>query len=402
MANAQLGTNYAGAGSNTLSALIPIIYEARDKVAREMVGLITAATRDASEATAALGQTVRSPVTQAIGLVATQPSNVVPNSGGQTLLYKDLTISNSYAAPIQWTGEEQRAIGENYAWVIRDQFEQSFRSLTNAIEASLVTTMVAGASRACGAAGTAPFNTPTDFSDFAQAHLILDNNGCPADDRRIVLGFAAYANLISKQTSLWKANEAGTDDLLRRGILNEVLNLKFHKSAQIDKNAHVIGNATSTYYSDGSGAVTPSTYQVGETAITLKTGSGTVVPGDVVTFAGDANKYVVTKGVAAPGIINIAAPGLVQTLADNVQMTIGATYKANFVMHPTSLMLATRAPLMPAGGDAASAVAMIYDDISGISFQVAEYKVYRQVHYETGAAWGSLANKTEFATVLMG
>lgn len=403
MANAQGGTNYAGAGVTTLTALMPIIYEARDKVAREQVGLITAATRDASENQAAVGQVIRSPVTQPVALVAIAPANVVPNTGGQTLLYKDLTISNSYAAPIQWTGEEQRAIGANYDSVIRDQFTQAFRSLDNTIEASLVATMVAGASRATGAAGTSPFNTAADFGDFAQAHLILDNNGCPVDDRRMVLGFKAYANLVSKQSSLWKANEAGTDDLLRRGYLNEVMNFKFHKSAQLDKNAHVIGGATNTYRSDVGGAADTTTYQIGESSILLKTGAGTVLPGDVVVFTGDTNKYMVVTGAAAAGdTIVLAAPGLMKTLADNVVVTIGAAYTPNIVLHPSALMVAIRAPLMPAGGDAASAVEMVLDDVTGISYQVAEYRVYRQVHFEVGAAWGSAANKAEFAAMLLG
>lgn len=404
MSNIQGGTNYAGAGATTLSALIPIIYEARDRVAREQVGLITAATRDASESQAAVGQTVRSPVTQPTSLTAIQPSNVVPNSGGQTLLYKDLTISNSYAAPIQWTGEEQRAIGANYDWVIRDQFTQAFRALDNTIEASLVSTMMnGGCSRAFGSAGTAPFNTVGDFSDFANGHLILDQNGAPADDRHIVLGFQGYANLTAKQSSLWKANEAGTDEFLRKGILNEVLNLKFHKSAQIDRNGHTAGTGAATYKSDGTGSVGGSAYAIGETVIKLKTGSGTVLAGDVVSFAGDTNKYVVVSGAAAAGdSITIAAPGLQAPLADNVTMTVGSAFKANFVMHPTALMLAVRAPIMPVGGDAASAVEMVFDEVSGISYQVAEYKVYRQVHYEIGAAWGSLANKPEFAALLMG
>ena len=401
MSNIQGGTNYAGAGATTLSALIPIIYEARDKVAREQVGLITAATRDASESQAAVGQIVRSPVTQAVGLTAIGPSNVSPNTGGQTILYKDLTISNSYASPLNWTGEEQRAVGGNYDVIVRDQFSQAFRTLDNTIEASLVATMLAGGSRATGSAGTSPFNTAGDFSDFANSNLILDNNGCPMDDRRMVLGFAGFANMVAKQPSLWKANEAGTDDLLRRGIINEVLGFKFHKSAQIDRNSHTKGTGAS-YVSVGTGAANGSVYQVGETAITLATGTGTVLPGDVVTFTGDANKYVVALGVSAPGVITLCAPGLQQTLADAVAMTIGNSYKANIVMHPTALMLAVRAPIMPAGGDAASDVVMIMDDVSGISYQVAQYKQYRQVHFETGAAWGSLANKPEFAAILLG
>ena len=63
MSNAQQGTNYVLPGGTSLSAIVPILYERRDRVAREQIGLITAATRDATEDQAALGQVVRSPVT---------------------------------------------------------------------------------------------------------------------------------------------------------------------------------------------------------------------------------------------------------------------------------------------------------------------------------------------------
>ena len=401
MSNVQGGTNYAGAGSTSLAALTPIIYEARDVVAREQIGLLTAATRDASEQQAAVGQIVRSPVTQAAAAVDIAPSNVSPNTGGQTILYKDLTISKSKAVPLSWTGEEQRAVGVNYDTIVRNQFMQAFRQPGNLVETDCVTTMLAGGSRATGTAGTTPFNTANDFSDFANANLILDQNGTPIDNRHIILGFTAYANLVSKQSTLYKVNEAGTDELLRQGTLAKVLGLNFHKSAQIDANAHVKGTGTS-YVSDGTGSVSGTSYVAGETAIKIKTGSGTVVAGDVVTFVGDANKYVVVAGVAAAGVITIAAPGLQTTLADGVAMTIGNNYKGNIVMDPTALILAARMPLMPAGGDAASDVMSVYDDISGLTYQIAEYRQYRQVHFETGMAWGTLANKPEFATILLG
>ena len=421
MSNAQQGTNYVLPGGTSLSAIVPILYERRDRVAREQIGLITAATRDATEDQAALGQVVRSPVTMPATPTDIVPSNVSPYSGGQTIEYKDLVIANSKSVPVQWTGEEQRAVGGQYEKILGDQFEQSFRGVGNLIEASLVSTMIAGtftstinatssvnyggASRAYGTAGTTPFGwSNSDYSAgmkaFGQLHLILDNNGTPEADRRLVLSQAAFAN-IRALPNLYKANEAGTDQMLREGIALQVEGFKFHKSNQLDKNKHLAGTGTG-YLSDGTGAVTPSTYQVGETSIKLKTGTGTVLAGDVVSFAGDTNLYVVGSGVSAPGTITLAQPGLQQTLADGVAMTITSTFTANFALNPAALILAARMPIMPAGGDAASDVAAVYDPVSGLTYQIAEYRQYRQIHYETGAAWGSLANKSEFAALLLG
>ncbi|MFX7731744.1 P22 coat - protein 5 family protein, partial [Acinetobacter baumannii] len=55
-------------------------------------------------------------------------------------------------------------------------------------------------------------------------------------------------------------------------------------------------------------------YAVGATVITLASaGTGTILAGDIITFAGDTNRYVVAQGnasVAAGGTITLAAPGL--------------------------------------------------------------------------------------------
>ena len=65
-------------------------------------------------------------------------------------------------------------------------------------------------------------------------------------------------------------------------------------------------------------------YSVGDTDIAIDTGSGTVLAGDVITFAGDDSKYIVKTGVTAPGTITLFPPGLKASLADNTAMTIGS------------------------------------------------------------------------------
>ena len=65
----------------------------------------------------------------------------------------------------------------------------------------------------------------------------------------------------------------------------------------------------------------------GTTVIPLITGTGTVLAGDTVQFAGDTNFYVVTVGIAAPGSITIASPGLkvaIPAAATAVTITSGA------------------------------------------------------------------------------
>ena len=256
----------------------------------------------------------------------------------------------------------------------------------NEVEADLAA-LHTKASRAYGTYNTQPFGTAADFTDMSQALKILDDNGAPGD-RRAVLSTSAIANLSGKQSALFKVNEAGTADLLRRGIIGDVLGVSIHKSAQVKTavTAGTMASATST----------SAAFTVGQTAIPLATaGTGLAVAGDLITFANDTNVYVVASVVqaganpASGDILTIAEPGLrvAQGVATRAITTIAATDR-NMVFSKSAIALVTRAPAMPEGGDDADDVMTITDPVSGLAFQVAVYKQYRQVRYELGLAWG--------------
>ena len=171
---------------------------------------------------------------------------------------------------------------------------------------------------------------------------ILDDNGCPQSDRHLVLGSAAVANLRGKQSILLKANENGSDAFRRTGAIAEVPldGFMLHNSNAIKQ----LTKGTGTSY------VTSGSTAAGVSSIALVTGSGTVLAGDVVTFAADANnKYVVNTGVAAPGTIALGGPGALVTIATANAMTIGNSYTPNMAFTRSALQLITRAPAMPLG-----------------------------------------------------
>lgn len=77
----------------------------------------------------------------------------------------------------------------------------------------------------------------------------------------------------------------------------------------------------------GSAYVTSGTYSAGDTSITLATGTGTILAGNVLVFAGDTNRYLVATGIASPGAVTLAAPGLLKPLASGVAVTVSANAK---------------------------------------------------------------------------
>ena len=388
-------------GANTLTGLIPTLYEALDIVSREMVGMIPAVSRNSSAARAALNESILIPIAPPGTMADNTPAVTAPNTGDSSIGNVSMTISKSKHVPIRWNGEEQKGMNNagTYGGVLMNQFAQAFRTLGNAIEVDLATTAYQNASRAYGTPATAPFGTAGDLSDIAQVRKILDDNGAPQSDLQLALGSAGIANLRGKQNVLFKVNEAGTSDLLRRGMIGELEGMSVRNSAAIKAIAKGTGSA---YTSDTAG------YAVGATVINLITGSGTVLAGDTVTFAGDTNKYVVVTGVAAPGAITIAAPGLLQAIPTSATaMTVGATATSNLAFSKSAIQLITRAPALPVGPDgkamdSADDLIQVTDPVTGITYDIAVYRQFLQLVYHVRLAWGTQAIKQNHIGILLG
>lgn len=382
--------------ANTLTGLIPTLYEALNRVSREMVGFIPAVTRDSNAERAALNQTVRSPIGEAGALEDVAAGTNPANSGDTTVGFVDVTITKSKVAPIRWNGEEQKGIGSTgvYNRVLADQFTDGMRKLVNAIEIDLAAEAKVTASRAYGSAGTAPFGTAGDLSDFAGVLRILEENGAPKEDLQLVLGSAAIANLRGKQSVLFKVNEAGSSDMLRNGMTDRVQSFALRNSGGIAPHTKGTGASYQTNLLAG--------YGIGDTAIALDTGTGTVLAGDIVTFAADGNNKYVVGSALSGGSIVLNKSGLRVAVPDNNALTVGNNYTPNAAFARSAMVLATRAPAVPEGGDSADDAMMITDPVTGLTFEVRVYRQYRQVKYEIGMAWGVRGVKSEHIALLIG
>lgn len=387
--------------ANTLTNLIPIIYEGLDVVSREMIGAIPAVDRDANLERVALGQTVRSHVAPQVSASDIVPAVIPPNDGDQVFDYFDVTIDNAKRVPIRWNGEEIKALGSGPTQqaMLRDQWAQGFRTLANMIESDILVKAVQKASRATGTPGTAPFGVRDDLSDFANSAQILDDNGAPVTDRQMILNSSAMSNIRGKQSVLFKANEAGTDQLLREGTIGRAEGFNIHYATQ--GKTFVKGT--------GAGFVLSGAHAEGATTLTLGTGTGTVKAGDAITIAGDDNVYMVNQGNGAggPGTIKIGGPGLRQAHADGDAVTIGASYRPNIAMSRSAGRLVTRAPSLPTdmGGqprDMATDRTTVVDPVSGLAFEISEYLQYRQVQYEIAIVWGFVVTKPANIAILRG
>jgi hypothetical protein len=383
--------------ANTLTNLTGTLYEALDTVSRELVGYIPAVRRDSRVERAALNQTVRSPVAPAMSSANITAAASGPATADHAFTNVPITISKAKSVTFTWNGEEQKGLNNNDMPMVdpllRDQFTQAFRTLSNEVESDIAG-LYTKASRSVGTAGTQPFGSASDLSDFANSLKELNINGSPTSDLHMVLSNLSAASLRGKQSVLFKVNESGTDNMLRNGALGRVQSFMVGESNQIP--AHTKGTGTS-YTSTAAG------FAVGTTSIPLITGSGTVLAGDTVTFAGDTNKYVVKTGITAPGTIVLAEPGLKKAIPTSATaMTIGASSNGqNMAFDRNAIVLATRLPALPDGGDDADDSMTIVDPFTGLAFEISVYRQFRQVTYFVGLAWGYEMVKPEHSIILL-
>ena len=381
---------------NTLTNLVPSAYRALNVVSRELVGFIPSVQLDPSAEMLAVGQTIyipQAPVNSA-GKDIT-PAMAFPTAAYQTIGSKSHSLTKQRAFPFSWQNEERKAMdsGPGYLSINEQQIAQALRAAVNEIEVDIAVAAKNGASRAFGAtAGTAPV-----LADWAQAKKILDDNGAPSTDRTSV--FDTTAGVALRSTSnLYKVNEAGDGgSLLRQGLLGNLFGFNLRESAQIQ---------TTTKGTAASATTDNAGYAVGATVLTLASaGTGTILAGDIITFAGDTNKYVVASGdadVSNGGTITLAEPGLrVAMSAATKAITVFGTSARNTAFSRNSILLSTRLPAS-VQGDLATDRQVITDPLSGISFELSMYPGDRMVHYEVGVCWGVTVIKPEHLAIIIG
>lgn len=383
--------------ANTLTNLLPDAYVALDKVSREMVGMIPAVTLDPSMARAAKGQDVVIHIAPASTAGDIVPAVTPPDDGDQVIGNVTMTITKARRVPFRWNGEQSLHVnngGHGVLSIQQNQIAQAIRTLVNEIESDL-TSLHTSFSRAYGTAAATPFNTAGDYTDASEVRRILVDNGTPRSDNHLVINTAAGAKILGKQADV---NRQGSDSILRQGILLDTSGMSLRESGQIVTNTAGTGSSATT---NNAG------YAIGATVLTLASaGTGTLLAGDVVTFAGDGNKYVIASGdadVSNGGTITLAAPGLrIAMSAATKAITVIAAAARNMAFNRSALILSTRAPALPDEDDMADDRTMLVDPRSGIVFELSMYKQYRQVQFELALAWGFKNIKPEHTALLLG
>jgi hypothetical protein len=375
--------------ANVLTALAPTLFSAAQEVSNEPFGAVAAINVSFDDKAVAKGDTVTVPI--APTRTASDFTPGATSSSGTDATAQGVGVTITASKKVDWnlTGEQIRSLenGGNAEEWSRQLVLQGMRTLRNLAEADCCAAIKVGASRAVGTAGTTPF--ASDINLIADVRKVLQDNGAPLSDLQLVIDSSAGTNA-RKLGIIQQAYQAGSDEERRSGNLLRQFGFSISESAGIV--AHTKGTGAS-YVTSGSTAV-------GVRDVALVTGTGTVLAGDVVTFAADsANKYVVNTGVAAPGTITLGRPGARVVIATANALTVGNNYTPNMAFERSSVVGIMRPPLFP---ENATIQKLLISDKKGMTYLLVQIQQYGQTSWELHLAWGFKVVQGEHVALFMG
>lgn len=377
---------------NSLTPLIPSFIRNFLSVLREQTAF-TAVTTGFGEDSVPVGKEIIIPHSAPVVGEDFVPSMQASDAAGLIVDDASITITKQRAYPFKMTGEDWLKAGQLGADFQALEIQQAARTFANEVWNDICG-LQSRASQAIGTAGATPF--AADTSAAVAARKALNNSLAPKTDRYFIMDADAEEALLNLG-QFKNYYQAGNDQAFRQGIVGPIVGFQ---ASQVD------GIKTQPA-GTGAGYVLDGAHAAGATSIKVKTGTGTILAGGVLTIAGDATQYVVDAGIAAPGTFTINpltqdGKGLKKALADGAAVTLIGAHVANLAFHRSAIGLAIRPIAMPPGGDAAVDYQLITDPVSSLTVGLAHYKGRGMSRIELQAAWGVNAIRRELLKKTMG
>jgi hypothetical protein len=374
---------------NILTALQPVLYTAAQEVSNEPFGVISAIAASFDDKGVAIGDKIRVPI--APTAVTSDYVPAMTSAAGADATASNVEVEITANKHVSWhlTGEQLRSLqnGSTDGEWVRQMIAQGMRALRNGAELACATAIKQGASRAVGTAGTNPFATNIDI--IPDVRKVLFDNGAPMADLQLCIDSSAGTSA-RKLGIIQQAYQAGNDQERRSGDLLRQFGFSIRESAGIQ--THVKGTGAS-YVTSGATAL-------GVQNVALVTGTGTVLSGDVVTFAADsANRYVVSNGIAAPGTITLGRPGARTIIASANAMTIGNNYVANLAFERNAVVGIMRPPVMP---DNPLMQTTLISDSTGMTYLLVQIAGDGMATWRLHLAYGFKVVQSEHVAICMG
>jgi hypothetical protein len=362
------------------------------------------------------GTTIDVPVPVAVGTTTVSPSNSLLAPTDLTPAVVQISLDQWYQNnPIGLTDKELCEIDANEHFLPM-QLQEAIKALATVVNQHIMS-KYKGTSRGVygfisnpsNGAGTIldPFGAgTTDTSGVSAAtgaKKVLNKQLCPRTDLRGVLNFDAEAaaldlSAFSDAEKIMSAVVKMEGEIGRKFGINWV--------ADDDVPDHTVGTA---YAASPADVTVKASEAVGSTAIGLvDVGSGTVVPGDIITIAGDSQTYVVCGSSAytldpSTAVEVSILPTLKVACSGAEVVTIKNSHAVNMVFHRDAFAFATR-PLLDNSQSYSlgSKMLSMQDPITGLILRLEVSRQHKQTIWEFDILWGADLVRPELAMRIAG
>lgn len=383
--------------ANSLSAVMPKILARGLLALREQAVMPRLVNADYSNDAARKGDTIDVPLPSAVTVSDVTPSNTAPAPADTATAVAQISLNQWKKAGFHLTDREMLEIDAEESFVPM-QMAEAVRALANAVNAS-VHAEYAGIYGIVGTPGSTPFGV--DVGSATAARKLLNKQLAPRSDRRGVLDFDAEANALALP-QFSDAEKIGSSNVKIEGEIGRKFGIDWVADDGVV--THVAGTAADS----GSFTVTTAAVAaVGATTVSIKTntGSPTLVAGDVVSFAGHDQTYVVTAGttLTGGGVAVTIAPALRASVANAAAVSVRASHVVNLAFHRDAFALAMR-PLSAGMADLAlgNRILAMTDAQTGLSLRLEVSRQYKQTVWEFDVLWGVKLVRPELAVRIAG
>ncbi len=382
--------------ANDLSVVAPKLLAQGLMALRENAVMPRLVNRDYEAEAAQKGTTVTIPIPSSIADRAVAPAVVPPASVDSAPTQALVPLDQWREAPFHLTDKE---VLESVGGVIPMQASEAIKSLVNYANAFIMGKYL-GVYGYFGTAATTPFlSTGAGTADATGARKVLNNQLAPLDSRRFVIDPDAEANALNNR-AFQDMSFSGSAEGIVEGKINRKLGFDWFMDQQVP--THTKGVATGTPLTNGG-------EPLGETTIVTDgwTNDTTdiLLEGDIITFAGHTQTYVVTadadSGASTGPATIVIAPGLQVTVGDGVAITVKASHVVNLAFHRDAFAFASR-PLKDSAQGLGSIIESATDPVSGLSLRLEISRQHKQTQFSYDMLFGASLVRRELACRLAG
>lgn len=372
--------------ANTLTNILHKILARSLPILREQCIAVRTVNFNYSSEAAKKGTVINIPKPKTVAVQDVTPSNTPPAATGISHDLIQMTLDNwRENEPFALNDDELCMIDKNEHF-LPDVIQEAVRGIANDMNQKTWANYK-GVYGFVGTAGTTPFGAGRLDQDIIDARKILNAQLCPKESRNSVLDFTAGASALGVD-SIKDADKRGDAATKRTGEIGYAFGFTWNEDDHI---------LTHTRNGLGAGALTVNGVNpVDAEVISIAKGAGDswyAFEGDLLTFAGDTQQYVITAdlwvGQAANTDVPISPPLKVATVGGEAVTSID-THVVNLAFHPNGIAVAMR-PILDAQGElsAKADFAMMRDPATGLMLRIEVIRAWRQWIWAIDVLYGT-------------